>query len=298
MIRTMSIQHFYSKLTLGRKTIGKGAVILLFGNRNGSRIFKTIAALTVAAGILLSGNLSGGLLTLPAQAAVVNSNDSAPAVTREIKKIAAGTKYETPLYIIKSKNPGPVFLISGGVHGNEPAGYKTAAQYTNINIKRGTLLIIPEANKLAVQAFRRYVSSGDLNRQFPKSISDKPDSYLASQLFQVIKDYRVQYHVDMHEGYDYHVQNSASVGQSIIYYPKGNSAAWSQELVAKLNKTVPYSKRFSVLKYPISGSFARASGIQGVQSFIFETSTKQTLSTRISQQKMMLDFFLDKLNMK
>ena len=36
--------------------------------------------------------------------------------------IAPGTEWETPVYLIDSGVEGPVFLLVGGVHGDEPAG--------------------------------------------------------------------------------------------------------------------------------------------------------------------------------
>ena len=65
----------------------------------------------------------------------------------KVEKLAAGTKYETSLYIISSGKPGPVVMVVGGIHGNEKAGYTAARKITEYKITRGTLLVLPEAKQ-------------------------------------------------------------------------------------------------------------------------------------------------------
>ncbi|NLB88238.1 MAG: succinylglutamate desuccinylase, partial [Syntrophomonadaceae bacterium] len=99
----------------------------------------------------------------------------------------------------------PVVMIVGGVHGNETAGYRAANNVKDYSIKKGTLLVIPEANKLAIEAGRRSASGeSDLNRQFPQSRSASPKGTLAKALFEVVKEYDVDWLMDMHEGFDYY----------------------------------------------------------------------------------------------
>ena len=49
------------------------------------------------------------------------------APSAESGKIAAGTEWETEFYVVDSGIAGPTVLIVGGVHGNEPAGYRAYA---------------------------------------------------------------------------------------------------------------------------------------------------------------------------
>jgi predicted deacylase len=109
------------------------------------------------------------------------------AANRSVKTIASGTKYATSLYVIKSGVRGPVVMVVGGTHGNEPAGYKAAHLIKNYSVKNGTLLVIPEANRIAVQNKTRTAPGvGDLNRSFPKTSSDKPDDPLARAIVSII----------------------------------------------------------------------------------------------------------------
>ena len=73
----------------------------------------------------------------------------------------------------------PVVTMVGGVHGNEPAGCvglkKILSQIENKNIKlqKGTLIIIPCANRCGLHWNTRTVPfrsiNGDVNRNFPNT---------------------------------------------------------------------------------------------------------------------------------
>ena len=42
--------------------------------------------------------------------------------------LAKGTKWETPFYVRVSGQDGPTVVITGGIHGNEPAGARTRSK--------------------------------------------------------------------------------------------------------------------------------------------------------------------------
>ena len=42
--------------------------------------------------------------------------------------LAEGTRWETPWYTIDSGVEGPTVFLTGGLHGNEPAGWRAAEQ--------------------------------------------------------------------------------------------------------------------------------------------------------------------------
>ncbi|MDD2421473.1 MAG: peptidoglycan-binding protein [Heliobacteriaceae bacterium] len=210
------------------------------------------------------------------------TNPGTSTVTTKV--LGKGTSWETTMYVIKGQEPGKTVWVSGGIHGNEVAGYKAALQVKDWQVGKGTLLVIPELNKSGIKNNKRNSPYGDLNRAFPQSTKETADNALAKAIWNEYLQYKPDYLLDLHEGYDYHVQNSASVGQSIIYYPKGDMKTYGEKLVAQLNRTTPSSKRFSVLRYPIGGSLARAAGIFGSPAAILETSSKDPLSTRVANQ--------------
>ena len=51
--------------------------------------------------------------------------------------LAKGTDWETPFYQRDSGIEGSIVFITGGIHGNEPAGARAAEQIRHWPIKRG-----------------------------------------------------------------------------------------------------------------------------------------------------------------
>ncbi|MEQ8200890.1 MAG: succinylglutamate desuccinylase/aspartoacylase family protein [Syntrophomonadaceae bacterium] len=226
---------------------------------------------------------------------------TAEAQTTKTVTIAPGTKYATPLYIIDSGKAGPTVMIVGGVHGNETAGYKAAAKVTDFDISKGRLLVLPRANQRAVEAHTRALGGADLNRDFPKSKSDSADNTLSKAIFGVVKGYGVDWLMDMHEGANYQkVTSSSSVGQSCIYYPDSSTRTVATRIVNSMNANINTSyKKFSLLRYPVSGSLSRAAAVVcGTKAFIFETCSRDPLDTRIDRQIKAANILLGYLGMK
>lgn len=240
------------------------------------------------------------MFTLPLSGGVALANNTIYN-TVDIKFLLPGTKYETPVYIIKSNVPGPTVLYSGGVHGNETAGYEAAHLLQTYKIAQGTLIVIPQTNVQAVDASRRYIAAdGDLNRAFPSKSETGAGHPLVEPLLQLVKDYDVQWHFDLHEGIDYATSiASDSVGQSIIYHPNRNGYTIGNAALKFINNTIPESyRKFKLLKWPVKGSFARSTGdLYGINTFIIETMQKENLTERIRLQTNLADWFLNRLSM-
>jgi len=247
-----------------------------------------IGALTCCAVLLWPAN---------AEAATASSQTSV-----KVEKLAAGTKYETSLYIISSGKPGPVVMVVGGIHGNEKAGYTAARKITEYKITRGTILVLPEANKLAIKANRRIAPGEiDLNRAFPQSSTQKPKNTLSRAIYKAVKDYKVDWLIDLHEGYDYYKNSKTdSVGQTLIYYPANSTKTTAQAIINDLNKGISSSlKKFTLLRYPVKGSLARASAqYLGVRAMIFETCDNPSLSVRVGYHTQAVNKLLSSLDMR
>lgn len=232
----------------------------------------------------------------------VSTSSMIPATQQTTKVILApNTKYATEMYIISSGVPGPVVLVTGGVHGNEKAGYLAADQLRTMTISSGTLIVIPRANKLADNANTRAIKGEtDLNRAFPTSKTGQPSYTPAKAIYAVVKQYKVKWVMDMHEGYGYSAGGSASVGQSLIYYPSTACTAMTNTILKNVNAGIKTSShRFVALRYPVGGSLARSSAqFLGTNSFIFETCTKDSLNTRINEQLLAANTLLQQLKMK
>lgn len=66
--------------------------------------------------------------------------------------------------VIEGKHPGPTALVVSGIHGDEAAGYETGTRMLDWGLKRGTLVVIPEADVDAIRRGTRHGRAGHLNR--------------------------------------------------------------------------------------------------------------------------------------
>ena len=64
--------------------------------------------------------------------------------------LAKGTKWETPVFQRDSGVAGATVFITGGVHGNEPAGARAAEQIRHWPIKKGRRIVVPRVNNLGL----------------------------------------------------------------------------------------------------------------------------------------------------
>lgn len=213
--------------------------------------------------------------------------------------------YKTPYYIIDSGVAGPVMLINGGMHGDEPAGSLAAWRLVTYKLRRGKLIVIPELNRMGLQAgVRSGGYPGDPNRDYPQEQGQSADDKLSRSIWQMLQDQHVTWLMDLHEGYSYHKVNSASVGQSIIQH-KGTSAQHEQrdkvvnKMLSAVNSLVSADNhKFSHLHNPVSGSLARAAGdYLNVAAMTIETCDKQSLSLRIKEHEIMVHTAMQELGM-
>ena len=95
--------------------------------------------------------------------------------------LGTGTTWETPWYVIDSGREGPAVLITGGVHGIELRfGFRAAEQIRHWPVKRGKLIVLPQINRLGLDAKMRWSPDHrndrqrrDINRSFPTADSDE-----------------------------------------------------------------------------------------------------------------------------
>lgn len=133
----------------------------------------------------------------------------------------AGTAWETPLHIANSGVSGPVLLVLGGVHGNEPGGWGAAEGIATWEPVRGRLLTIPHANVEAISLFARTTERlGDLNRLYPgKTESEFPMERMAAEIVALGKELGAEVVLDLHESWQFFVDapntGTASLGQTM-----------------------------------------------------------------------------------
>jgi predicted deacylase len=223
--------------------------------------------------------------------------------------LGKGTAWETPWYLVEGEEPGPTVILTGGVHGNEPAGSHAADQIRHWPIRRGRLIVVPKVNRLGLKAetrwlpeFRNDKTLRDLNRNFPTVERPEPASPLAETLWKFVSEQQPDLVVDLHEGFDFHISNPKSVGSSIIFSASEARTKHAQKMLAAVNGSVADEDRqFELLSKSgaASGSLVRACADSlGIDAFILETTIKdQPVSLRARQHRTMVSSLLRDIGM-
>lgn len=174
---------------------------------------------------------TGSLLATSAVGATAGSAQDSDTVDRDEHVILGGTQYETNVYTVSSPNEGRTVLIFGGVHGNELGGIDAAHLATEYTINRGTLVVIPEANKAAVDRGNNHGPEGDLNRQFP--VGAAPTTEVAQGLWNELLTVDPDMILDMHTSTTLFRQGS--IGQAL--FPTSGVVEHAENTANYLNET-------------------------------------------------------------
>jgi predicted deacylase len=167
--------------------------------------------------------------------------------SRSSYSIMDGTAEETTVYEIDSGNPGPTVLLTGGIHGNEANGYKSAEVIINWDIDAGRLVVIPRCNRKGIRRDSRTYDNRnkrniDLNRQFPPG--ETPTTPLARAIWNVAVSEDIDFLIDMHSSHGIYKQGSG-VGQGIFSTAAGNATAYRKRLVSYMNENVITDSTFA-----------------------------------------------------
>jgi len=221
--------------------------------------------------------------------------------------IARGTDWATPYYVTDSGVAGPTVLVTGGVHGDEPAGYRAAGEIRHWPLARGRLVVVPRANVLGIGGDTRWITGEpkdrrDLNRNFPRTgAPNRASSGLGRALWAFIQDLKPDWVVDLHEGTDFHNVNPKSVGSSIVFFETPEMVAVAQAMQDAVNATIEDAERKIVLRTvgPINGGLVRATAQRcGAKGLCLETTSEgQPLSLRTREHRIMVHRLLEHLDM-
>ena len=218
------------------------------------------------------------------------------------------TPYQTSAFIFKAEQPGTNIMLIGGTHGNEPAGYEAGLRllqrFTKNPPKSGTIILIPLANRMAVDNFERRVpvpdgvdiEKGNLNRCYPGKAAGYPMEQLSYAIEQLVRENRVSLFIDMHEAMRNHLDTEyegvqKGLGQTLIYSPNDATTFYLIDLLDAINEKITNpSEKFSALERPVKYSGAWWAGkYLDIAAFTFETSRSLPLATRINLHLFLVD---------
>ena len=106
-----------------------------------------------------------------------------------------------PVFVQRAEEKGPVVFVTAAIHGDEINGtgaIRSLICHNEINLTRGTLILVPVVNILGFDRHSRYLPDRrDLNRCFPGSLSGSLASRMARLLFREIVG-RCDFGIDLH----------------------------------------------------------------------------------------------------
>jgi len=222
--------------------------------------------------------------------------------TTSVEYICTGTDYETPIYIIKTDCKKPTIMILAGTHGNEIAGIEATQHLKDdINIKKGTLIIIPRTNILACKnGLRNFPQNINLNRVYPGNLQGNLIEKLAYEIFGLMKNYNIDLLIDLHESIEFYEKNNQNYGQTIVIDSNDDYLFnLSSSIVEEMNEgIIDNNNKYQVLVQPIEGSAAYSTHYQlNIPAITFETCRKLPLSLRIEEHIKFIKIILFRWNM-
>lgn len=118
-----------------------------------------------------------------------------------IARLPSHTLIDTPIYVSRSMEDGPVLALIAGMHGDELNGMEVVRRILDRGlhkVKRGTVVCMPVINVYGFLNYSREVPDGkDVNRSFPGrkngSLASRVAYYLMRQVIPHI-DYGIDFH--------------------------------------------------------------------------------------------------------
>jgi predicted deacylase len=202
-------------------------------------------------------------------------------------------------------------LIIGGTHGNEPSGsealhyLKKNIKNGNINIKNGTLTIIPDVNYCGLKTGIRWnpgnILHPDINRSYSSSKEEESKCYISQKIKNIVD--KSDFILDLHEGYDFYHNNPKSIGSTISPGPTELSLKISKDMKFVINENIQeYKKKFHIIEYnekdSIKGTLSEYCKSIDKDYILIETSGQgniQPLKLRVDQMSTMITILLKNL---
>ncbi|CAN5468065.1 succinylglutamate desuccinylase/aspartoacylase family protein [soil metagenome] len=138
---------------------------------------------------------------------IIAGNHIQPGEFKEINiniaRLPSRTQINTPIYVYRSLEDGPVLALTAGMHGDEINGMEIVRRIIDAGhhkIIRGTTVCMPIINVYGFLNYSREVPDGkDVNRSFPGSKTGSLASRVAYHLTHDVIPH-IDYGVDFHTG--------------------------------------------------------------------------------------------------
>ncbi len=210
----------------------------------------------------------------------------APAFGAERFTLQEGTRWETSGCIVDSGQDGPVALILGGVHGNEPAGALAAEKVCGFVPAMGRIVVVARVNPLGLKENVRYLQEiGDMNRVYPPKGQNTPAEQMSAEIIGLMERLHIAMLIDLHEARTFHRIDRTSLGQTLLFADNPVSAALAMDTVDAVNREISGDvRKFALVGHPIRSSSAWYAGrYLGIAAFTVETSAQQPIEDRVEQ---------------
>lgn len=141
------------------------------------------------------------------RAVLIANHEIKPGEFKEIDiniaRLPSHTQIDTPIYVSRGLEDGPVLALMAGMHGDEINGLEIVRRILDTDLhrpKRGTVVCMPIVNVYGFLNFSRDVPDGkDVNRSFPGSKNGSLASRVAYHLTHDIIPF-IDYGIDFHTG--------------------------------------------------------------------------------------------------
>jgi predicted deacylase len=124
-------------------------------------------------------------------------------ISINIARLPSRTQIDTPIYVYRGEEDGPVLALTAGMHGDEINGMEIVRRILDAGhnrVKRGVTICMPIINIYGFLNYSREVPDGkDVNRSFPGSKNGSLASRVAYHVTHEIIPF-IDYGIDFHTG--------------------------------------------------------------------------------------------------
>lgn len=174
-------------------------------------------------------------------------------------KLYTNTTVDVPIIIERAKKPGPVILLTAGIHGDEINGVEIVRQIISKEINKpskGTVICIPIINIFGfLNMSREFPDGRDLNRMFPGAKNGSLASRFAYQFIHEILPV-ADFCIDFHTG------GASRFNAAQIRIKKGDNES--------LHYARIFNAPFTVFSKTIAKSYRETCAKQGKTVLLFE----------------------------